>query len=96
MSGYFDSAQAGQEDTYTLIHGQLVPLSELRSDKVYQDGQYTAFNVTKYFFTDLDTHIAAFRQWRTDLYFNEDVLERIHNGHAYLQEAVKKMYLYNG
>lgn len=92
----FDSAQAGQEDTYTLIRGQLVPLSELRSDKVYQDGQYTAFNVTKYFFTDLDTHIAAFRQWRTDLYFNEDVLERIHNGHAYLQEAVKKMYLYNG
>lgn len=92
----FDSAQVGQEDAYTLIHGQLVPLSQLLPDMVYQDSQYTAFNVTKYFFTDLDTHIAAFRQSRTDLFFNADVLERIRNGYAYLQEAVKKIYLYEG
>ncbi len=92
----FDSAQAAREDAYTLIHGQLVPFSELPPDMVYQDEQYTAFNVTRYFFSDLDTHIAAFRQWRTDLFFNGDILERIHSGYAYLQEAVKKMYLYEG
>ena len=92
----FDSAQAAQEDAYTLLHGQLVLLSELTPDMVYQDERYTAFNVTRYFFSDLDTHIAAFRQCRTDLFFNEDVLERIHNGYAYLQEAVKNMYLYEG
>ena len=90
----FDSEQAAQPDAYTLIRGQLVPLSELLPDTVYQDEQYTAFNVTNYFFTDLDTHIAAFRQHRTDLFFNEDVLKRIHNGYAYLREAVKEMYLY--
>ena len=90
----YDSDQAAQPDAYTLIHGQLVPLSELLPETVYQDKQYTAFNVTQYFFTDLDTHIEAFRQHRTDLFFNEDVLERIHNGYAYLREAVKKMYLY--
>lgn len=92
----FDSAQADQKDAYALIHGQLVPLSQLLPDTVYRDGRYTAFNVTKYFFTDLDTHIAAFQRWRTDLYFNEDVLERIHNGYDYLQDAVKEMYLYTG
>ena len=90
----FDSEQAAQPDAYTLIRGQLVPLSELLPDTVYRDEQYTAFNVTNYFFTDLDTHIAAFRQHRTDLFFNEDVLKRIHNGYVYLREAVKKMYLY--
>ena len=90
----YDSDQAAQPDAYTLIHGQLVPLSELLPDTVYRDKQYTAFNVTQYFFTDLDTHIEAFRQHRTDLFFNEDVLERIHNGYAYLREAVKEMYLY--
>lgn len=90
----FDSEQAAQPDAYTMIRGQLVPLSELLPDTVYQDKQYTAFNVTQYFFTDLDTHIGAFRQHRTDLFFNEDVLERIHNGYAYLREAVKEMYLY--
>lgn len=92
----FDSEQVAQKDVYTLIHGQLLPLSELRTDVVYQDERYTAFNVTKYFFTDLNTHIAAFQRWRTDLFFNEDVLKRIHNGYAYLQEAVKRMYLYEG
>ena len=90
----FDSEQAAQPDAYTLIRGQLVPLLDLLPDTVYQDKQYTAFNVTQYFFTDLDTHIGAFRQSRSDLFFNEDVLERIHNGYAYLQEAVKEMYLY--
>ena len=90
----FESEQAAQPDAYTLIRGQLVPLSELLPDTVYRDEQYTAFNVTQYFFTDLDTHIAAFRQSRSDLFFNEDVLERIHNGYAYLQEAVKEIYLY--
>ena len=90
----FDSEQAAQPDAYTLIRGQLVPLSELLPDAVYRDEQYTAFNVTNYFFTDLDTHIGAFRQHRTDLFFNKDVLERIHNGYAYLREAVKEMYLY--
>lgn len=90
----FDSEQAAQPDAYTLIRGQLVPLSELLPDTVYRDEQYTAFNVTNYFFTDLDTHIGAFRQSRSDLFFNEDVLERIHNGYAYLREAVKEMYLY--
>ena len=92
----FDAAQAAQPDSFALIHGQLVPLSELCSDLVYHDGQYMAFNVTKFFFSDLDTHIAAFRKSRTDLFFNEDVLERIHNGYTYLQEAVKGMYLYGG
>lgn len=90
----FDSEQAAQPDAYTMIRGQLVPLSELLPETVYQDKQYTAFNVTQYFFTDLDTHIGAFRQHRTDLFFNEDVLERIHNGYAYLREAVKEMHLY--
>lgn len=90
----FDSEQAAQPDAYTLIRGQLVPLSELLPDTVYRDEQYTAFNVTNYFFTDLDTHIGAFRQSRSDLFFNEDVLERIHNGYVYLREAVKEMYLY--
>ncbi len=92
----FDSEQVAQKDVYTLIHGQLLPLSELRTDVVYQDERYTAFNVTKYFFTDLNTHIAAFQRWRTDLLFNDEILERIHNGYAYLQEAVKRMYLYEG
>jgi len=92
----YDSAQARQPDAYAFIRGQLIPLSELQSEVVYEDDQYTAFNVTGCFFTDLDTQVAAFLQWRTDLFFNDDVEERIQNVYAYLQDAVKKIYPYSG
>lgn len=89
----YDSAQARQPDAYAFIRGQLIPLADLQSNVVYEDDQYTAFNVTGCFFTDLDDQIAAFRQWRTDLFFNEDVQERIRNVYAYLQDAVREIHL---
>lgn len=92
----YDSAQARQPDAYAFIRGQLIPFSDLQPKVVYEDDQYTAFNVTDCFFTDLDTQIAAFLQWRTDLFFNDDVEERIQNVYAYLQDAVKKIYPYSG
>lgn len=92
----YDSAQARQPDAYAFIRGQLIPFSDLQPKVVYEDDQYTAFNVTDCFFTDLDTQIAAFLQWRTDLFFNDDVEERIRNVYAYLQDAVKKIYPYSG
>lgn len=92
----YDSAQARRSDAYAFIRGQLIPFSDLQPNVVYEDDQYTAFNVTDCFFTDLDTQIAAFRQWRTDLFFNDDVEERIQNVYAYLQDAVKKIYPYSG
>lgn len=78
-----------------MIRGQLVSLSDLAASAVYQDGQYTVFNVTSFFYSDLDTHINAFRKWRTDLLFNTDVDTRIRNTYAYLQKAVTEIRLGN-
>ena len=87
----YDAPQCQIPDAYTLIHGQLIPVSELSSHIVYEDSQYIAYNVTDYFFTDIETHIAAFRTWRTDLFDNEDVQCRIENVYHYLQNSGIKM-----
>lgn len=90
----YDAQQCQIPDAYTLIHGQLVPVSELSSHIVYEDSQYIAYNVSDYFFTDIETHIAAFRAWRTDLFDNEEVQCRIENVYHYLQNGGIKMRLY--
>ncbi|MDO5544703.1 MAG: hypothetical protein Q4F81_02575 [Eubacteriales bacterium] len=91
----YDTQESQIPDAYTLIHGQLIPISDLTSHIVYEDSQYIAYNVTDYFFTDIDTHIAAFRAWRTDLFDNEDVQRRIENVYQYLQNGGIKMHLYS-
>lgn len=91
----YSSEETQQENTCTIIRGQLVSLSDLKSSTVYQDPQYTVFNVTDYFYSDLDTHMNAFRRWRTDLLFNKDVDTRIRNTYAYLQKAITEIHLSN-
>lgn len=92
----YDAQQCQIPDAYTLIHGQLIPVSDLASHIVYEDSQYIAYNVTDYFFTDIDAHISAFQEWRTDLFYNEDVRHRIKNVYDYLQNGGIKMHLYSG
>ena len=89
----YDAQQCQTSDVYTLIHGQLVPISELSRHIVYEDSQYIAYNVTDYFFTNIDSHISAFQSWRTDLFFNDDVYDRIRNVYGYIQKV--QLYLYN-
>ena len=91
----YDAQQCQIPDSYTLIHGQLIPVGDLSSRIVYEDSQYVAYNVTDYFFTDIETHITAFRAWRTDLFDNEDVQCRIENVYHYLQNGGIKMRLYS-
>lgn len=91
----YDAQQCQISDAYTLIHGQLITVSELSSHSVYEDSQYVAYDVTDYFFTDIETHIAAFRAWRTDLFDHEDVQRRIENVYFYLHNGGIKMRLYS-
>ena len=91
----YDAQQCQTPDAYTLIHGQLISISNLSRHIVYKDSQYIAYNVTDYFFTDIDSHISAFRTWRTDLFFNEDISARIRNGYVYVQNSDTKMHLYS-
>lgn len=92
----YDAQQCRTPDAYTFIHGQFIPVADLASHIVYEDSQYIAYNVTDYFFTDLEAHIAAFRKWRNDLFFNVDVQQRIENVYEYLQNGGIKMHLYTG
>lgn len=89
----YDAQQCQTSDAYTLIHGRLVPISELSRHIVYKDSRYIAYNVTDYFFTDIDSHISAFQSWRTDLFFNDDIYDRIRNVYGYIRKV--QMHLYN-
>lgn len=91
----YDAQQCQTPDAYTLIHGQLIPVEELSSRIVYEDSHYIAYNVTDYFFTEIDSHISAFQSWRTDLFYNEDVLSRIQSVYAYIQNGGIKMRLFH-
>ena len=72
-----------EEDCYAFIYGQLLSFEEMESFKVYEDEQYTVYEVTDLFYTDLDAYLDYFLTTRNDIYCDEQVRQRVHNIYDY-------------
>ena len=70
---------------------------ELKGYKVYEDQQYTVYEVTDLFYTDLDAYLDYFLTTRTDIYSDEQVRQRIRNIYDYykVKENLTNAFYYN-
>lgn len=86
-----------QEDSYAFLYGQLLSFGEMEPYKVYQDGQYAVYEVTDLFYTDLDAYIDYFLTTRDDIYFDEQIRQRVHNIYDYYKdkETLGSQFYYN-
>ncbi|MDO5152066.1 MAG: hypothetical protein Q4D50_01715 [Eubacteriales bacterium] len=86
-----------QEDSYAFLYGQLLSFGEMEPYKVYQDGQYAVYEVTDLFYTDLDAYINYFLTTRNDIYFDEQIRQRVHNIYDYYKdkETLGSQFYYN-
>ena len=87
----FYVAVYNQEDTqnpenHTFIRGRLLTFAELETYKVYGDENYVCYEVTDFFFSDLQQYVEAFRSQREDIYYDEQVWERIENFYTYYRD----------
>lgn len=52
----------------------------------YEDGQYVCYDATDLFYTDLRRYVESMVSQRSDVYFDEQIWERVQNIYNYYRE----------
>ena len=84
-------------EDYAFIHGQIMTFEQMEQYKVYEDDQYVCYEVTELFYTDLRQHVESIISQRSDVYFDEQVWERVENIYTYYKdkEVLASRFYYN-
>jgi len=84
-------------EDYAFIHGQIMTFEQMEQYKVYEDDQYVCYEVTDLFYTDLRQHVESMISQRSDIYFDEQVWERVENIYTYYKdrEVLASRFYYN-
>ena len=79
------------------IHGQIMTFEQLEQHKVYEDDQYVCYEVTDLFYTHLRQHVESIISQRSDVYFDEQVWERVENIYTYYKDrdVLASRFYYN-
>lgn len=79
------------------IHGQIMTFEQLEQHKVYEDDQYVCYEVTDLFYTNLRQHVESIISQRSDVYFDEQVWERVENIYTYYKDrdVLASRFYYN-
>lgn len=68
---------------HLFVHGRLVPLSEVEDRRVYEDEQYVCYELSEYFYTDVQTHAETLCAQRGDVCWNDAARQRVQKIYDY-------------
>lgn len=93
----YETAAVTQPDAYAFLYGQSISFNSLERNKVYEDEQYTVYQVTDYYYTDLDDYIDYFLTTSDRIRFDENIRRRLHNIYDYFRkkENIQPLFYYN-
>ena len=91
----FEADTVQDKENYAFFYGQFHSFGELEECKVYEDEYYAIYDVTDYFYTDLDAYIDYVQETRTDLLVDEQIRRRIHILYDYYKENLGKSICYH-
>ncbi|MBR5869586.1 MAG: hypothetical protein IKZ09_00995 [Clostridia bacterium] len=93
----YDVNDIQSSEDYAFIHGQIMTFEQMEQYKVYEDDRYVCYEVTDLFYTDLRQHVESIISRRSDIYFDEQVWERVENIYTYYKdkEVLASRFYYN-
>lgn len=71
---------------YAFIRGQLLTFEQMEQYKIYEDEQYVCYDVSDLFYSDLRQYVESMVSQRSDVYFDEQVWERVQNIYTYYRD----------
>lgn len=71
---------------YAFIRDRLMTFEQMAQYKVYEDEQYVCYDATDLFYTDLSQYVDSMVSQRSDVYFDEQIWERVQNIYNYYRE----------
>lgn len=90
----YETAAVQNQDDYTFFYGQFHSFGELEKSKVYEDDDYAIYDVTDYFYTDLEAYIDYVEQVRPDLRIDDQTRRQIHMIYDHYRENLGKRIYY--
>lgn len=91
----YDADAVQQEGAYAFLSGQIIPFSQLAACKVYEDEQYVVYNATNFFYTDLEAYLRYFLTTRNDIFWDEQMADRIRAVYDYHMDSENLTFHYN-
>lgn len=79
---------------YAFIRGQLVTFEQMEQYKIYEDEQYVCYDASDLFYTDLRQYVESMVSQRSDVYFDEQVWERVQNIYNYYSNNIRDLIYY--
>ena len=79
---------------YAFIRGQLMTFEQMEQYKIYEDEQYVCYDVSDLFYSDLRQYVESMVSQRSDVYFDEQVLERVQNIYNYYRDNMGSLLGY--
>lgn len=71
---------------YAFIRGQLMTFEQMEQYKIYEDEQYVCYDASDLFYSDLRRYVESMVSQRRDVYFDEQVWERVQNIYNYYRD----------
>lgn len=82
----YEADATHNSDNYAFIRGRLLTFEEMEIYKIYEDGQYVCYDVSGLFYSDLRRYVESMVSQRSDVYFDEQIWERVQNLCTYYRE----------
>ena len=82
----YDVNDIKDSQDYAFVRGQLLTFEQMDQYIVYEDSQYVCYEVTDLFYSDLRQHVESIISQRTDIYFDEQIWQRVQNIYNYFKD----------
>lgn len=90
----FEAGSVQNKADYAFFYGQFHSFAELEECKVYADENYAIYDVTDYFYTDLDAYMDYVEQTREDLQIDDRIRQQIRSVYDYYRKNLGALIYY--
>ena len=90
----YEKSSITDPKNYAFIRGRLLTFEEMEQYKIYEDEQYVCYDASHLFYSDLGQYVESIVSQRSDVYFDEQVWERVQNIYSYYKENLGSLLGY--
>lgn len=82
----YEKGEIKAPQDYTFIRGRLMTFEQMEPYRIYEDEQYVCYDASSLFYSELRQYVESMVSQRSDVYFDEQVWERVQNIYNYYRK----------
>ncbi len=83
----FPTQELKQEGAYAFVYGRILTFPQMEENKVYEDEEYTVYDLTDLFYADVDQYLDDFvSAYGGDVYLDDEVRQQVHEVYQFYRD----------